>query len=580
MDLTPEAVYAAIFPVAAFANLDEPSTKALEKHDLDSKSQDWDSSILNPKNRINSLNIFQCPKWAIDGCASMGTQFYTIPLFLNPLIPMRIDTYIPAQSEYPPHLRDILQINQAFVYRDGRIMNFGIARYILQVLEYWTNKQPDFPSIYQRLPFGSRIVFENIATDINDVRIQIVPTHYLERQLLSVTKLQTMWADLPISWPEVLDISDINLLSQIHDSVSLVQIPQLHGEKKYILKALTDSPKYLYHELKLLLSMPAHAYIISPPLYLVAKLCQFGGKQGVIGFVTAYQSQGTLRDILPFRLLHSTLAFSDQVKWALQITEAMQHIRLNAKTFYSDLRLDNILLTQSDDILLIDFEQRGVGSPFAAPEVKYLEYIDSLAHSDTLPEEVQAHYHRLFERFIEPHVSRSRDTYRNEPQGFCIPWLCLTAQEQESAEVYMLGRLLWCIFEGVSGPETSVTTEAPRESNIEFPEFSRTPEVFQELILRCKTGWRGVGFGIARLGSKLVVREKNIHCGIEGEAVLLREWWRNELKASEEFLEERQRRREAGHVELCFVRPSMKEVLQVLQSFQEGNNPQSLATAI
>jgi hypothetical protein len=68
----------------------------------------WYASTLNPKNRIDCLYPACASKlgWRIDGSAHQGTRFYAIPTCLQPdLLPLRIDTYIPDQSEHPESLR-------------------------------------------------------------------------------------------------------------------------------------------------------------------------------------------------------------------------------------------------------------------------------------------------------------------------------------------------------------------------------------------------------------------------------------------------------------------------------------------
>jgi hypothetical protein len=119
-----------------------------------------------------------------------------------------------------------------------------------------------------------------------------------------------------------MDISTLQLVRQLQDSTSLVKITtQGSPQEAIVFKTLSDSPKYLYHELKVLLSIPSHQNIISRPLRLVTKACRFGGKTGVVGFTLPYHRQGSLRDILPFRRIHQTLHLHDQVKWALLLDQ-------------------------------------------------------------------------------------------------------------------------------------------------------------------------------------------------------------------------------------------------------------------
>jgi serine/threonine protein kinase len=172
---------------------------------------------------------------------------------------------------------------------------------------------------------------------------------------LSCGDLQTLWGGSIGPWPELVDIRHVRHCHQLHDSISVVQVPGRQGSHTVVLKALTSYPKYLYHELKLLLTLPAHPNIISRPQHIVTKRCGFGNKIVVLGFIIVYFPLGTLRDILPFRRIHGTLRIADQLKWATQLTSALTPIRDQGR-YYSDLRLDNILLPDTNDLVLVDFE--------------------------------------------------------------------------------------------------------------------------------------------------------------------------------------------------------------------------------
>jgi hypothetical protein len=523
----------------------------------------WEDSPLNPKNRIDSLTPVQFPTWRIDGCTSLGVQFYTIPIFISPLVPMRIDTILPQISQWPPDLRELLKIDSAFLYRDHRILVFGIAQHVLRTLEYWSSNF-DFETLFKKLPFGSKIVFTNMEKDIREIRVQVVPTHDLERQYVSLDSLLRKWDGVPLhSMPPTLDLSQLKFIRQMHDSTSLVDIET--GAKlgqQVVFKTISDSPQYLYHELKLLLTMEPHANISSRPLHLITKRCLFGGKTGLIGFTMKYECRGTLRDILPKRRISNTLLLSDQVKWGCQITRALLHISKQTPGFYCDLRLDNILLSEADDVLLIDFEQRGVLPPFAAPEVNYIQFIDSLARDSSIPTEVRGKYSGIFNQYIEPNVSWDTKEFNG-----CVPWLCLSPSERDAAMVYMLGRVLWCIFEGVSAPEVATWMEYLHEPNLEFPDFCRTPLRFRDIVLACTKGWNVIQSKVRRHGKYLFMErggERSFN-----EAVVLEEMRRDaqqQLEDAERFLERRENMVQdnpGGY----YGRPLLKDVLLALEDF-------------
>lgn len=556
-----------VFPSAAFAG------KYSDCHPSRDESNDievgWFSSSLNPKNRIDSLDPLQEPQWRIDGCASMGTQFYALPLFLDIINPIRVDVFIPESKYISSKVRDLLDVHTAIYLKDSRVASLAISRYIVRVLEYWTNQFEDFKFFYNDLPFGSRIVLENITTDIKEVRVQVVKTHFLERQLLSCESLQSMWGfSSPL--PELVDLSEVHLLRQLHDSVSLVRL----RNQSYILKALTSHPKYLYHELKVLLTLPPHPNIVSRPAHLILKQCKFGGKVAVIGFTLHYHRKGTLRDCLTFRCLQNSLRLDDQLAWAIQITEALRCIR-NAGNFYCDLRLDNIVLDDNDGVVLIDFEARGVAFSASAPEINYLEYIYSVAtdvDEEMFPFGTREKYKQLYRRMVHGRsIPRPGESYKNPRLGYSVPWQYLDEKEREAAEVYMLGRVLWCIFEGVGSPEKTAMVQHLHENELEFPQWGRTPQHIRDLIERCtrfqeKQGYKKLP--VIRSEKLLVVRGAEQGRDPDEVQEVAKLWWQTELKTAEVFLEQRLTS-EADPDSIPFGRPGLDDVLLELKHMRD-----------
>lgn len=294
-----------------------------------------------------------------------------------------------------------------------------------------------------------------------------------------------------------------------------------------ILKSLSSGVKYMYQELRaLLVDIPPHDGVLTQPLHVISKDCLFGNKMGVIGFTMPYYEAGSLRDVLPLLRIHGQLNYTDQLRWARQITEAMCHVWHKGNGFYyPDLRLDNVVLTApapEGNAGLVDFEQRGVWCSFSAPEVDYIESLRVVAFDDQEDFEHNTSYRTCWQykqRLIvcyeaavtakaleefgglhlpapppppskigrHPLVRLEEDTkYSNPKNGYNVAYNCLTKSEQEAAMVYMLGRLLWCIFEGMSAPHRgAVWMSYPREPELEFPAFRLTPPHVQTMILKC-----------------------------------------------------------------------------------------------
>jgi len=609
MELNSDSIHDVIHPTAAFSQSQTPqqsSQQAIEEN------PSWLESQLNPQARIDSLEAPQNPLWRIDGCTGLGTQYYAIPLFLGAVPPLRFDVFIPEEAGKSPVLRRLLDLNAAFHTKDSaRVRRLGISRHILRTLQAWTlsGTRESVAQVYKDLPFGSRIIFENLDLNIRNIKITIAPMHNLEKQLLKIANIANR-IGLPADvLPEPIDIHQLELVQQLHDSVCVVRLnndksqsqdkSSRNGERLddvWIFKTLTSGTKYLYRELQNLLRLESHPHVISRPRYLVTKYCQFGGKTAVVGFLIPYHSAGSLRDTLPLLRMHGQLTLDLQLKWAVQLASALSHIREQGRIFYPDLRLDNVVLSDSGDIIMVDFEQRGVWCEFAAPEVNALEYTRILASDESLangedatepliPEEVRNHFSALLTRELPDwEALQEREDYCKLPHGYesyNVAWECLSPAEQEAAEVYMFGRVLWCIFEGQSAPQRAAVWQSYRfEPEIEFPTFRQTHPGLRDLINRCTKGRREVLSSlVVRSGSKLVLRTSgspddsgNAADQADPSVVLqaAKDWWSAEVKVAEEFLQMRHDKKKRGEWnDNYYGRPTMRGVLADLRAFQE-----------
>jgi hypothetical protein len=569
MELSTRAIQAVVHPTAAFPSYDDP-VEQLTPASPSPAPVPWEESLLNPRNRIDSLDLPAGPLWRVDGCTGVGTQYYTVPLFLSAVPPMRMDVFIP--EDQPAVLREQLQLDVAFHTKDAaRLSRLAIARHIIRTLHHWVRTDfeslAEFERFYSTAPFGTRLVIEQLSLHVRNIHVTVGLNHNLERQLLPATALTMFWGpDFP--FPSTVDFHEIQVLKVLHDSVCLVRI---HSEV-FIFKALTSGSKYLYHELKTLCTLASHPNVISRPVHIVKKVCSFGAKKAIAGFTTRFQPNGGLRDVLPQLRIHGQLHQSTQLKWCIQLATALEHLRHTTGIYYPDLRLDNIVLSDKDDLVMVDFEQRGVWCEFAAPEVNSLEYIRLIATDEEVDEEVSEKYRDMLERLVPGFEKLERDEYLNPPDGYNVPWIALSPREQEAAEVYMLGRVLWCIFEGVSGPQKAAVWQSyPWESDLEFPDYCRTPPEMRLLIDRCTRGRRQtLNSIIVRRKSHLVL--KDIDLGSQSREDVLksaREYWASELQVAEEFLETREQLKAQGKWdENYYKRPTLTEVLDELADYQ------------
>lgn len=546
----------------------------------------WSESSLNPKNRIDSLSRLKTQRWTIDGSSTIGTRIFAYPDFARGKAPHHIDIFVPDINQKPGYLRDALLPNTPMFVENNHVGNSNIGQHILRALEAWSDQWgwKEFEETYLNMPFGSRILIKNIEVDPKEMVIDLVPYYAVEQQMMTIEALQALWKLSPGSWPEALDIHEVRFVKQVHETISLVQFSK-DDSQIYVFKSLTDDLKPFYHELRTLLILEHHPSIISRPSHIVTKKCGFGGKTGICGFIIEYHSHGTLRDVLTQRTLSNTPSFSEQLYWATQITSALLHIHESTQgdVSYTTLKPENIVMASSKsshaalDAVLIDFELKLGPSCWNPPELNYIDYLTSLAKSASVIS-MKLKYAELLKsaRLLWPEIEGKTYTmakYKNPRYGYSHPWPTLTIRQREAAQVFGLGKLLWCLFESATLLNTAIGIRSFREgqANLEFPEFRRSPERIRLLIMRCTAGdgeWRGRGLPLVRRGEKIGVRGANGKESEEDVRVAWRKWWREEVADAERFVSARA----MGTLDDADVwfwarqRPSLREVLEELQS--------------
>ncbi|KAI0107585.1 hypothetical protein GGR51DRAFT_559391 [Nemania sp. FL0031] len=541
MEPSSEMFETIMYPTAAFAS---PLARVVDG------SSDFENSALNPRTRLDSLELPKDLQWRIDDGDVDGVRFFAVPLFAIGKPPLRIDVYIPGQSLHPVALKQTLNSHKTLTTSGSQISKLGICRLILQKLHTWSASYDDFETVYWSLPFGSRIIFGAIHADTNSIPVVIEPFYEVERQWLSMSQLRGLWQLSEDQWPPVLDHGELQLQRQIHEAISIVKVSSHPQSETFVFKSVSTDVKYLYHELKVLLTLEPHRHIIQRPLYAVTKRCAFGGKIGVCGFVLRYYPLGSLRHALEDEETSGMLQLRDKIRIARQILSALIHIRSSSLRFYTGIKPNNIVLSQYQGVseaVLIDFEQRSAWCSWSPPEVYYVEFLEILASSNRLDEDTRRKYSRILEQLIpgwSPHKRKAR--YTESGQGYARVWQAMSSTHQESAQVYMFGKLLWCLFENVGFPSNYITVETFREklSDQPFPEFRRCPLQLRDCITRCTAGAperKGRQPYVVRVGDKLYRRMKgspaaDMNCSPEDVQAAARAWWEDEIQEAERYV--------------------------------------------
>ena len=464
----------------------------------------------------------------------------------------------------------------------NHVANLGIARHVLHALAMWSSQDPEFETRYLSLPFRSRIVVQNIASDVQNMQIGIIPNQELDDELLSLEQLQELWqssTDQEIGLAvRSIQLSSLKLVEHKYEAISMVSIPLLHDPiTPFVLKIIqpdrfASNTTEMYHELKLLLFMTPHENITAWPLYIVTA----PPKLGICGFILPYYHGGSLLDCLSLR---STIPFLDRVRWSRQITIALLHIhtRTVAK-YHADLKPDNVMLTAGGDVKLVDFEQRGGWASWIAPEVACIWYLAMIAKATTIPSEVTEQYKSALQRLVNtsPEAASSRE----------VAWTRLSPRERESAMVFALGKTLWCIFEqqptiytdAGQGMTREAATWLDDERSWRFPEFRRTPEEIRGLIKNCTAGADECGDSRGRsvcidFGRGIFVPAGDAGSTVEGSQLktqkAAQKWWKNRFNEAEAFLEARICGEDYNGIQAAAnSRPTLSDILNELERLE------------
>lgn len=578
MDPTHEIVDSLILPYAAF-HKNEPNPSNGIKASVKGSKANW--IAVKAVQRLASVPEL----WDIDGGETDRGFFCTVPKFARNKPPLRITTHMAwDETHYSPQLSELLELDAFFRAGKRKIHSLPLTQHLRKALGYWSSQRPHFQSEYESLPFGSKIFVESLHEDVTQMRFRLVPDTTIEESWLSIDEFAeevsiplSSISDLTVPW------ESLELVSHAHENISIVRIAGQADGPSYVFKALMEDTHYMYHELRLLLTMESHPNIIIKPHALVMKRRQ-GNAPGIAGFLLELYPGPTLQ-----QRLHSeeypVVTMQQKVSWSRQLVSALSHIRTQPPGYFPDFKPNNVVFTIGDSEssikpVLLDFEQRGTWHMWAPPEVRYVEYLELLALTSS-EESVRERY-RSFLREIFPHWTTS---YNNRPlrearDGYNLAWASLDTQARDKAQVYALGKVLWCIFENVASPDGPHNVESFLEDfdqDQQFPEFRLTPPVIQDLVRRCTAGapeWGDRRPGVARDGERIVPWGRE-GCEVTPEETqeAATRWWREELALAEDFVRHRYGSDEyatSEHVAQLEKdiqqRPSLEEVMQVLSS--------------
>ncbi|KAK0509218.1 hypothetical protein JMJ35_008589 [Cladonia borealis] len=114
--------------------------------------------------------------------------------------------------------------------------------------------------------------------------------------------------------PPSIDYRQLRYEKQLSQDVVLVTVPTSAGHQLMVFKSQTKSCFELYHEIKVLLTLPRSVHIAQPPEFLVTTKQSDYHDSRVCGVLIKHYELGTLYNVLPQRRREGTLALEQQTQ--------------------------------------------------------------------------------------------------------------------------------------------------------------------------------------------------------------------------------------------------------------------------
>lgn len=576
MEFGPDVADIVLFPTAVYRPEVTPA-------DDTSEQPSWDCSETNPVNKINSHNAPFEPAWDIDGVEADGQLFWATPKFARDRPPRWIDLHWQGLTTDSPELSRLLEVHKIPLVPSAARVRLGVGQHILGALNYWSSHTDDFETKYMSAPLGSQIFIDKLRRNVASISITLVPRYDLERQWLQLHELQRIWKLPADSIPDSIDIDRLLFKRRLHYTICIVGVDGQPSLGDVVFKSHMLDVNSMYREIRNLLALPEHPNLQRNPLLLVTKRVSFGGKRGVCGYITKLHPEGSLDQFMIRSGQH--LSLETKLKLAAEVTRGLIKIRDSPLRYFADLKLDNVVIETNNNnelethrAVLIDFEQGTPWFEWAPPEVYWVNFLERIATA-SVGSATQLEHLKLIQSLIPEWTPQDRQArYGSGSRVDQVAWAHLSNSEKTSAVVYMLGKFIWCLMEGVvqmSEPITFGSFVADPAAPV-FPTFRNTPPALQECIRRCTSGaieWRNrqqpfqVRGGLLRLKDPCVTGDGP--GGVQWIQPAARNWWRHELEDAKKFVRLRVHGVENAVDQefLAFMhgRPTMEEILQAIR---------------
>ncbi|KAI9753494.1 MAG: hypothetical protein M4579_005126 [Chaenotheca gracillima] len=237
----------------------------------------------------------------------------------------------------------------------------------------------------------------------------------------------------------------------------------------YIAKGPTESDSIddIFSEVRNLSSLPKHRSIIEPPLALVTVSSE---DDRLLGYLLKYYPNGNVRDYAISS--RSQLSIEMLCKWSAQIAGVLGHLLYKCGFSYVDIKPDNFLVDEDQNLVLADFSNEGCTNWIAPPEL----YHGYELNMSTDGKEWS-------------YTSTEPANTSSMPRLLSIPthW---PPEAGDKAMVYSVGRSLWMIWETIPADKFTMagfhaTGDFDPSRTVFTESTDLVPQAMKDMVLRC-----------------------------------------------------------------------------------------------
>jgi hypothetical protein len=525
--------------------------------------------------------------WRIDGAEDFGQHLLVVPVFPNISIqPLFIDVFVElgaASGRSGEHTA--LDLAACAHTRHEGVSKTGLSRVVQKLLGRWSEKFSDVARLYNDLPFGTRLCIDQLRPPKAQNGVRILPSGYAH--LLQDLKGLASSIGLDVEHlPRTVSVSELSIVRRCGEAVSIVTEASSSADMA-IFKACVTTPQQLYHELSILLRLQDSSS--APQLLGIVTVDNDNIRGGVVGFLLRYYPGGNLSRLLPTERASGSGGVAEKSSWGLQLSIILRGLLYKHGHFYAELKTENIVVSDATSgprsLILIDYEQNGASNAWSPPEVIHAERIFSLLKGNIDTRACESYARLLGVLLCEDKTLP--EWYRKLDRKAYRVWDAMSTKEADAAMVFMLGKVLYCMFESTSCVTSLLAQSFPVEPDIEFPEFCRTPLPWRELILRCTAGARERvrknDAYIQRHGNIIVPGNRtgtsNSSCTRLDTIEATRKMWLAELQEMEAFVRAKERYAQGIATEsdmscLHYLqRPCLSDVINCIEQIRSGEAP-------